>query len=510
MPLGQETTLGTLIPPSNKVALVPAVRPGASSPAKGSLLHGMSVVGLENENGVLAQAFLIQVLDHPPDQFVRGRHESRVLVAGVREVLVFDPPLVGRLERIVRPVDGPVDEERLGLVPRDEALALVHHHVPEVFPVPPDLLALLPEVVPVGSDPVEKMGIVVDASAHMAEGIVEPLTVGHGLGGIAQVPLPNVPGGIAVGLHELGDGRFGGRHAGRSLGGGDVPRNPRPGGDATGQQAGPGSRADGGRRIHVRKADARLGQVVDRRGVQILGTVAASVDAALVVGVDQNDVGLGREQDEGQTERDEELRVSHGRKLKVAGSVGQRKRGPAGRISGGVFEDPLEGAVEDRVGFLDLFGFLKEILRSHREKLLVPHCGIGVEVGLPVLDLPDLALDQLEPGKNVLAAHEQLGNTVHPAIHLVDQMNELVDGGVVPITLLLEPAVKGIPAKKHLSLRFPFPKQADDAAFLVVTGKTAVEGGAEDHDLVQSAVTPVVETEDGNDGVGPHARRRPR
>ena len=120
------------------------------------------------------------------------------LSAGMRKILVFETPFVSGLEGIVRPVDGPVDEERLGLVPRDEALALVHHHVPEVFPVPPNFLSLLPKIVPVGAVPIEEVRIVVDAPSHVAERIIEALAVGHGLGRITEVPFPNVTSRISI------------------------------------------------------------------------------------------------------------------------------------------------------------------------------------------------------------------------------------------------------------------------------------------------------------------------
>jgi len=191
----------------------------------------------------------------------------------------------------VRHVDGPVQKERAVPVVVDEALALLEHQFPEVFAVAEDLTSVAPEVVPVGALPVEEMGVVVDAAAHVSEGIVVALAVGHGLGRIAEVPLADVARDVAGLLHHLGDRHLLGGHSGVTGLRGDVARHARPLRIATRHQCCPRRRAD--RRPHVKLREPRPfpRQPIQAGSDQVFGPVAVHVNTALVVGEDQNDVG---------------------------------------------------------------------------------------------------------------------------------------------------------------------------------------------------------------------------
>jgi hypothetical protein len=97
-----------------------------------------------------------------------------------------------------------------------------------------------------------------------------------------------------------------------------------------------------------------------------------------------------------------------------------------------------------------------------------------------------------------LAAHQELGDSINLPVHLVDQVYELVNGGVIPVFLLSKSLAQGIPAKKHLAIEFTRPEQTDYAPFLLGAGKITVKGWTEYHDLIQFAVAPPIEPEDGN------------
>lgn len=205
--------------------------------------------------------------------------------------------LIGALEGVVRPVDSPVDEKRgvIFFTVVDDLEHFVDHEVAEVFAVVPDFLAVAPEVVSIGADPVEEVGVVIDAAAHVAEGRVEALAEGHGFGGVSEVPFADVMGGVSVGFEEFGDGELFGGHARFALGGGHVSGDAGASGEASGHEAGAGGGADAGGSEHLAEADAGGGEAVDVGSEEVVGAVAIGVDRALVIGVDDDDVqGLSR------------------------------------------------------------------------------------------------------------------------------------------------------------------------------------------------------------------------
>ena len=121
------------------------------------------MIRLEKNDRVLEQILLLQMIKHLSDQLVGRRDEGCVLVPRVRQVLVAEPPLVRPLQRIMRPVDCPINEERLGFPPGYEAFALLDHEIPKVFSIPPDFPTLLPQVMTIGTVPVKEVTVVVDA-----------------------------------------------------------------------------------------------------------------------------------------------------------------------------------------------------------------------------------------------------------------------------------------------------------------------------------------------------------
>ena len=106
------------------------------------------------------------------------------------------------------------------------------------------------------------------------------------------------------------------------------PGDSCPGRNATGQQARPGGRANGGGGVHVGETNARFGNPVDRRGMQILGSVASGVHASLIIRIDQEDIGFGRPQKDRQA-KDKEVKTIGGRahepKIKGADQSGNGK-----------------------------------------------------------------------------------------------------------------------------------------------------------------------------------------
>ena len=72
----------------------------------------------------------------------------------------------------------------------------------------------------------------------MAEGVIEALTVGHGLGRVAQMPFANVRGGVAGGLEGFSKSHFVRSQSGAAFGGAGVSGHTGPHGISAGQKAG--------------------------------------------------------------------------------------------------------------------------------------------------------------------------------------------------------------------------------------------------------------------------------
>ena len=120
----------------------------------------------------------------------------------------------------------------------DERAGFIGHHLREIFSVLKNLCAVAPEIVAIGALPVKEMRVVVDAAAHVAEGVIETLTVGHYLGRVAQMPFANVRGGVAGGLEGLSKSHFLRSQSRATFGGAGVSGHTGTHGISAGQQAG--------------------------------------------------------------------------------------------------------------------------------------------------------------------------------------------------------------------------------------------------------------------------------
>ena len=203
-------------------------------------------------------------------------------------------PLGRSLIRIVRRVESKVDEERLLLVLVNERTGFVDHEIGKEFAIVKHLFSIPPEVVLVGSTPVEEVGIIIDAPDKVSEGIIEALAVGNGFLVMTEMPLANVRRGVTRLLKFLGDRNLARRHPHRveshiAIQSTMLGRPPR-------QEAHARRRAHRSRRIKLRKPHSPLRQPIHVRRDQILRPIAIHVDGPLVISQDDNDVRLSRNQ----------------------------------------------------------------------------------------------------------------------------------------------------------------------------------------------------------------------
>ena len=204
---------GRRMPPSKRLNFAPRYGPALPPPknARSSVLWPLSdwkttIVFSRRPSSSTRR-------EQPAEVLVQGRHEGRVFPPRMGQRAVAIEPFRVALVRIVRHVQGEVHEQRPIAVCLHEPARLGDHQFGEELPVVVDLLAVAPEVVAIGSVPVEEVRIVVDAPAEKAEGIVEPLLVGGHALGEPQVPLADVRGGVAGGLEHLGQGDLPGGQA---------------------------------------------------------------------------------------------------------------------------------------------------------------------------------------------------------------------------------------------------------------------------------------------------------
>jgi len=224
------------------------------------------------------------------NDFIHGRDECTVLVTRMRMVLVVLAPFVRSLQWVVRPIDRPVHEERLLRVFVYERCALAHHEISEITAVFPNLDAVSPQIVQVRRDPVEEVGIVVDAPAHVAVGEVETLSVGHCLGSVPKMPFADVGRGISSVLEDFRHDYFLCRQSCLSLVGGHVSGHARTLWKSSRKQTCARCGAYGRWGIHLSEANSRCRQFVQCRGGKVLRAVAVDVDGPLVVRVNDYDV----------------------------------------------------------------------------------------------------------------------------------------------------------------------------------------------------------------------------
>ena len=197
--------------------------------------------------------------------------------------------LVGKM----RLVDRKIQEERPVLVFSQEREALLDHQVAEEPAGRLDLAAVALEVVPVGTGPVVKMRIIVDAAAHVAERAVEALAQRHGVGRVAEMPFADVSRGVPGGFEHLGDRDLAAGHAGITLDRRCIQRHPRASRVSAGEQPGPRGRAQRRRGVELREPHPAPRQAVEVRGVDVRGAGDVQVGGPLVVGQDDDHVGAG-------------------------------------------------------------------------------------------------------------------------------------------------------------------------------------------------------------------------
>lgn len=178
------------------------------------------------------------------------------------------------------------DEEEVGLV----GIGAVFHpsdgfgHDGVAIPLPDfaDLFAV--------TDPAVGVFGAVEGVDGSAEPVVEAVVAGMGLGlEVAEVPLADKAGVVALALEEGGEGGFffaqvAAFGAGDGVEAGAI-------GSSSRQKAGAGGGADGSGGVAVGEADAFLGEGVEVRGLDHGAAVAPEVAKSEVVGEKNDDVG---------------------------------------------------------------------------------------------------------------------------------------------------------------------------------------------------------------------------
>ena len=141
----------------------------------------------------------------------------------------------------------------------------------------------------------KEVRVVVDEPAPYAEELVESLASGAVVWMSPQVPLAEECGAVTARLHGLGQGDFRESHVDSLLGGPPIALHPfihsAALGVSAGQQGGSGRAAEGVG-VSLGESCAGGGQLVEVGGDQVLGTVASGVERALVIGVENHNLGL--------------------------------------------------------------------------------------------------------------------------------------------------------------------------------------------------------------------------
>ena len=103
---------------------------GTASAIVRSGLRRVALVGLKDNQGVLAKAQCIEFVQDTSDLLIQGRDQGRVGPPGLRQRFVVPAILVVRLHGIVRRAEGGVQEERVVPVRFDETHGLADDKVP--------------------------------------------------------------------------------------------------------------------------------------------------------------------------------------------------------------------------------------------------------------------------------------------------------------------------------------------------------------------------------------------
>ena len=188
----------------------------------------------------------------------------------------------------MRRVGGQIDEERPVLVRADELHRGVEEHVALVAGARRILPATVVEEVVVDAVVAPVVGRTTGAAVAVAQPLVEP-TVDRPVGVVrAQMPLAEVAGAVAVVAEDIGHRHFVvAEHV--------APANGSPAahtvGIAAGHQRGPSRRAIA---VHMEVAEPHgfVGQAIQVRRLDDRIAVAAQVAVALIVGEQDDDIGL--------------------------------------------------------------------------------------------------------------------------------------------------------------------------------------------------------------------------
>lgn len=121
---------------------------------------------------------------------------------------------------------------------------------------------------------------------------IEAVLLREGFGMVAEVPFSEAGGGVALAFEVIGDGVFGGIEAAGGGGEENVLVHFDPLGIATGEERGAGRGADWRGDHEAGELASFLGEAIDVGCFDFGGTKAPEVAVALVVGEDNNEVGL--------------------------------------------------------------------------------------------------------------------------------------------------------------------------------------------------------------------------
>ena len=308
----------------------PALALGQWGVAGGAALAGgeAAVVGREEEDRIVGNAFFLERGQQAADVFVEVLHHARVgrvglelparhgdvllvldgmHLAGLKRVelvqpergrlgLVFLNVVLGRLDRRVEGIVGQMQEEgALRVATLDQGDRLIRQPVGQVLPfgaVFEIFHAVRREVAFARAAPLESADVDVEAV------LVRPV------GPAAEVPLADVPGLVAAALQRGGQGGLFQRQVvdvGRvdqaAAAGMEVPAPGDPvghadvGGVLAGEDARPGRAADGAGGIGVGEPHAALGQAVEVGRLVEAAPLAAEVPPAHIIDENEDNVG---------------------------------------------------------------------------------------------------------------------------------------------------------------------------------------------------------------------------
>ena len=288
------------------------------------VLSRVTVVAHKKDDRVLSKARLVELLEDLPDVLIGGCDKGSVGPARLLHSLVhLEMPLEGLLG-VVRNVEGGVEKKRLFVAVHclvvEETKRPVDHQVGEERVGMKDLGRAFEQVVK--SVPVqEKVSVVVDEAVADAEKLIEALALRADVFVSSQMPFA-IKGRFVAGVAEsLGERDFLKGHE-RALGG-HVPLAPgihaAPLRMPPGHQSCPGWTTDsvsvGGCESHTVS-----GQTVDVSSVQIARPIAPGIDRALIVGEEDDDIGLVGRSGDGRCKEEGEKKEAKHRRLREVGT----------------------------------------------------------------------------------------------------------------------------------------------------------------------------------------------